>query len=277
VTAGDLAVVAVDDAAAAAAMAELCLQGACDLVSRVVGGGRVLVYGRFNDASATRAVVTDLRGRGWSATQRPSDDDPWIFAWRNRTQPVPIGGDRLVVALPWAEFDRSTAPFVEIDPGGAFGAGTHPTTHLLLDALATRLRGGEAVLDVGCGSGVLAIAALRLGAASAVGIDLDPAAVTATRANAERNGLGTRVTAATTPLGEVHDNFDVVLANIGLPVLIEMAPDLQRCLAPGGWLGLSGISQAQVSRLSAAFSSIRVVATPQLDDWAALLGEREGK
>jgi ribosomal protein L11 methyltransferase len=234
------------------------------------------VFWRLPDDERARAFVSELREQGWSAAQRPSDDDPWIFAWRTRTQPVTIGDHRLVVALPWAEFDRSAVPFIEIDPGGAFGAGTHPTTHLLLDALATRLRGGETVLDVGCGSGVLAIAALRLGAASAVGIDLEPAAVAATRANAERNGLGQHVTAAATPLSEIDGAFDIVLANIGLHVLVELASDLERCLAPGGWLGLSGISPAQASSLSHALRSTRVVATPQLDDWAALVGERDG-
>lgn len=275
-TAGKLAVVAVQDLTLAAAVRELRRRGARDLVTQSAGTGRWLVYWRLPDDETTRAIVSELREQGWSAAQRPSDDDPWIFAWRTRTQPVMIGENRLVVALPWAEFDRSAAPFVEIDPGGAFGAGTHPTTHLLLDALGTRLRGGETVLDVGCGSGVLAIAALRLGSAAAVGIDLEPAAVTATRANAERNGLGPQLTAATTPLSEVDGMFDVVLANIGLHVLTELAPDLERVLAPAGWLGLSGISAAQTSRLSAALPSIPVWTTHQLDDWAALIGKRVG-
>jgi ribosomal protein L11 methyltransferase len=271
-TVGKLAVVAVADAAVAAATAELGALGARAIESRSVGGDRVLVYGRFADDAAARSAVADLRHQGWAAAQRPTDDDPWLTAWRNRTQPIRIGGGRLLVCLPWAELDRGDALVVEIDPGGAFGAGAHPTTHLLLEALAARLRGSETVLDVGCGSGVLAIAAARLGAAAVVGIDLEAAAVVATRANAERNGLASCVTALPTPLHDLPGSFDVIVANIGQETLIALAADLERRLELGGWLGLSGISPAQVSRLAAAFSSIQIVATPQLDDWAALLG-----
>jgi ribosomal protein L11 methyltransferase len=273
-TMGSLVVVAVAAYAAAAATAELADRGALDIQPRNVGGGRSLVYGRLIDEEAARQVVAELRQRGWSAAQRPTDDDPFIIAWRNRTQPISVDDGRLLVALPWAEIDRDAAPVLEIDPGAAFGGGAHPTTQLLLEALATRLQGGETVLDVGCGSGVLALAAVRMGAASAVGIDVDPAAVAATRANAERNGLAPQVTAQATPLEELPGTFDVVLANIGQDVLIALAPEIERHLAPGGWLGLSGISPAQVSRVGVAFDATRIVATPQLDDWSAIVGVR---
>jgi ribosomal protein L11 methyltransferase len=242
-----------------------------------MGGGRTLVYGEFGDAEAARQAVIELRRQGWAAAERPADDDPALIGWRNRTQPISIGGGRLVVCLPWAEFDRDAAMMVvEIDPGAAFGGGSHPTTRLLLEELSARLHGGERVLDVGCGSGVLAIAAARLGAASAVGIDIHPAAVTATRANAERNRLDGRITALATPLHELTDSFDVVMANIGQEVLIDLAPDIERRLEPGGWLALSGISPAQVSRVSSAFPSVRVIATPEIDDWAAIVAEKRG-
>lgn len=275
-TAGTLAVMAVGAGAVARAEAALTAQGAMDLFRRDVGAGRLLLYGRFVDEESTRGAVARLRRRGWAAAQRPADDDPHIIAWRNRTRPVSVGGGRLLVALPWAEFDRRSAPFVEVDPGGAFGGGAHPTTRLLLEELAGRLHGGERVLDVGCGSGVLALAAVRLGAASALGIDIDPAAVSATRANAKRNRLSTRVCASPTPLQEVRGSFDVVLANIGLEALLSLAADMERRLAPGGWIALSGISPAQVPRLAAAFTAIEVVSPPQLDDWAALVGVRRG-
>jgi ribosomal protein L11 methyltransferase len=176
--------------------------------------------------------------------------------------------------LPWAELDRGGKSVLEIDPGAAFGAGTHPTTRLILEELASRLRGGETLLDVGCGSGALALAALRLGAASAVGIDIDEAAMVATRANAERNGLAAHMTALATPLQELTGTFDVVVANIGRDVLAELAPHIEERLRPGGWLALSGISPAQVSLLATAFARIAIVATPQLDDWCAIVGQR---
>jgi ribosomal protein L11 methyltransferase len=269
-----LVMVAVDGSTAAAT-AELAAGGAWDIRARTVDADRSLVSGSFPDEVAARAVVALLRQQGWVAAERPADDNPLIHAWRNRTRPVQVGDGRLVVALPWAEYARAAAPVVEIDPGqGAFGVGSHPTTCLLLEALAARLHGGETILDVGCGSGVLALAAVKLGAASAVGIDLEPAAVAATRANAQRNGLADRITALPTPLPELTGRFDVVLANIGQEVLLPMAPELERHLSPCGWLGLSGISPAQVSRLSAAFPSLTVVETPQLDDWAAILAEK---
>lgn len=271
-TAGALAVVAVTDATAVAAAQDLAVRGAQRIETRPLGGERVVVTGWFPDEADARGVVADLRRQGRAATERPTDNDPRLFAWHNRTRPLSIDGGRLMVCMPWVECDRSTAAVVEIDPGGAFGAGNHPTTQLLLEALAAPLQGGETVLDVGCGSGVLAIAAVRLGAASAVGIDIEEAAVIATRANAKRNGVAIQVTALATPLHELPGTFDVILANIHRDILIQMASDITTRLAPGGWVGLSGISPAQVSLVAAAFPALQIVATPQLDDWSAIIG-----
>jgi len=272
-----MGVIATTYPTADAAIAELAARDAQDIERRDIGRERVAVYGRFLNEDAARLAVADLRRRGWPAMQRPADDDPWLAVWRNHTQAVSIGKDRLHVCFPWSELDPGPGMIVEIDPGaGAFGSGGHPTTRLLLEALSERLSGGESVLDVGCGSGVLAIAALRLGAGSATGIDIDPAAIVATRANAEWNGLADRVTASRTPLEDVTGHFDAVLANIHQEPLITLAPHIQRVLAAGGWLGLSGISRAQVSRVSAAFPSVAITATPELDDWTAIIGHRKG-
>ncbi|MCZ6871961.1 MAG: 50S ribosomal protein L11 methyltransferase [bacterium] len=271
-TTGALAVVSVTGAAVAAIQAELGRRGAQCVKTRQTRPDYVLVCGHFPDAMSVHRVVIELRRQGWAATARPTDDDPQLMAWRNRTRPIDIGDGRLMVALPWADVDRNATPVVEIDPGGAFGAGAHPSSRLLLEALAARLQGGERVLDVGCGSGVLAIAAVVLGATAAVGIDIEDAALTATHANAVRNGVKPQVMASSVPLQTLSGTFDVIVANIGRDVLIDLAPDIERRLAPGGWVGLSGISPAQVSLVAAAFSALRVVATPRLDDWAAILG-----
>jgi ribosomal protein L11 methyltransferase len=177
----------------------------------------------------------------------------------------------LCVHLPWVEVDRGRfQAVVVLDAAGAFGAGSHPSTRLLLTALAGRLAGGERVLDVGCGSGVLALAAGALGAASVTAIDIDPAATAATAANARRNGLGCVVTAATTPPGAPGTSFDAVVANIAAATLADLAADLVARLAPGGWIGLSGISAAQVSVVAAAYRPLEVVETTRLDDWVAV-------
>lgn len=268
---GALAVISVTNSAVVAMQTELAAWGAQSVTTRQTGADYVLVCGRFPDEMTVHRLVTELRRRGCAATARPPDDNPELLAWRNGTRPVAIGGGRLLVALPWADVERGGVPVVEIDPGGAFGTGTHPSSRLLLEALAVRLQGGERVLDVGCGSGVLAIAAVILGGSGAVGVDIEDAAVTATRSNAVRNGVTSQVMASSVPLQAIGGTFDVIVANIGRDVLIELAPDIERLLAPGGWLGLSGISAAQVSLVAAAFSTLRVVETPRLDDWTAIL------
>jgi ribosomal protein L11 methyltransferase len=191
-------------------------------------------------------VVSALRAEGWRATLRP-ESGGHLTAWLAHTAPVDIEG-RFVVCFPWSEFDRGAAPpAVEVDPGASFGTGAHPSTRLLLVELARRVRAGDRVLDVGCGSGVLSLAAALLGA-DAVATDIAPAAAAATEANAMWNGLRVSVVPAV-PAG----TFDAVVANIGADELVRLAPVLGACVAPGGWVGLSGVSPAQLSRVGAAY------------------------
>jgi ribosomal protein L11 methyltransferase len=183
--------------------------------------------------------------------------------------------DRLWVCFPWSEFDRTIAPtVVEIDPGRAFGTGGHPSTALLLAELDARLRGGESVLDIGCGSGVLAVCAASLGAARVTALDVRDVAVDMTRTNAARNGVAERVDASKRSVSDLDEVFDVVVANIGAPTLIDLASDVEARSASGGWIGLSGLSPAQVSMVAAAYRQVNVVATPQLDDWSAVIALR---
>ena len=141
---------------------------------------------------------------------------------------------------------------IRIDPGRAFGSGSHPSTGLAIAALEDRLTPGDRVLDVGTGSGVLAVAACRLGARLVLGIDLDPEALAAAPRNAVLNDVGGRVDVAATPLATIDETFDIVLANIGLGVLLELAPDLERLVRPGGWLVLSGLLEPQADAVVAA-------------------------
>ena len=158
-----------------------------------------------------------------------------------------------------------------VDPGDAFGSGSHPTTRLCLEAMAPLVRGGDQVLDVGCGSGILAVAALRLGAAGAVGIDIDPAAVEASTAVAGANGVADRLRVSVRPLVEVDGRFDLVLANLLIPVIEELGTDLAARVAPGGALVASGLLPAQRDRAIAALVPL-VVRRELVDgDWLVLV------
>ena len=159
---------------------------------------------------------------------------------------------------------------LRIEPGSTFGMGDHPTTVLSLRALAGVIAGGETVLDVGCGSGVLAIAACRLGAATAHGIDISPASVEVTTANAIANGVAEQVTVATTPLAEVDGTYDIVVANILAPVLIDLAADLRRVLAPDGLLLISGVLADNHEHVEAALYPLQRVDRLVQDGWAAV-------
>lgn len=166
------------------------------------------------------------------------------------------------------------AVIVRLDPGLAFGTGTHPSTALCLTWLDAHLVPGSTVIDYGCGSGVLAVAAARLGATAAHGYDIDPQALIATRDNAQINDVADRVFAHTEPAA-LPATADVVLANILAGTLIELAPVLCGHLRPGGRLVLAGILRQQVHEVRAAFAPLHPVRVfAEREDWAALCSER---
>jgi ribosomal protein L11 methyltransferase len=212
--------------------------------------GSTLVAG-FADRAAAEAAAADVGGEVVDVLP-----GAWLDAWRDFARPVAAG--RLVVVPAWVE-----QVTLRIDPGRVFGHGGHPTTRLLLEELDRRIVGGESVLDVGTGSGVLAVAAKKLGAGRVVGIDIDPECVPVTTANAEANGVSVEVSA--TPLAEVDGTFDLVLANIGADVLIELAPQIA---ARGGVLLLSGLLADRVDDVAAAYAGTATAST--LDGWAML-------
>jgi len=191
---------------------------------------------------------------------RRIDEADWAEAWKAQF-PVLRVGRRLVVRPTWRRHRRAPDDVVlALDPGMAFGTGLHPTTRLCLaaiEALADRgVLGGARVLDVGCGSGILAIAALRLGAARALGLDTDPIAVGATVANARRNGLARRIRARSGSLPSGEPVHDVVLANLIAGVLVPLAPALRDELRPGGTLLASGIFVDRERDVRAAFEAV---------------------
>lgn len=197
-------------------------------------------------------------------------DDRVAETWRDHAQPVMVDDDLMVCPAWVVPPDGFDGTVVRVEPGSTFGLGDHPTTMLTMRAMRRVLTPGATVLDVGCGSGVLAVAAAMLGAAHAHGIDIAPAAVPTTVANAERNGVADRVTVDTTPLAEVEGEWDVVLANILAPELVAMAADLVRVVAPGGTLVISGILAERHQHVLDALALMQAVATDVLDGWAAV-------
>ena len=200
----------------------------------------------------------------------------WAEAWKAHF-PVMRIGRRLVIRPTWLAHEPAPGDVVlDLDPGMAFGTGLHPTTRLCLAALEEVAERGRLdaarVLDVGCGSGILAIAAARLGAASVLGVDTDPIAIEATIANAARNGLADRIVARAGSLPSGEEAHDVVLANLIASVLIALAEPLHGELRPGGVLLASGIFVDREAEVRSAFAAVDLVVTDRSaeGDWIAL-------
>ncbi len=216
-----------------------------------------------------------------NASFRKVEDQDWVRAWMDQYVPLHFGERTWIV--PWNHdlpdgADTPDAAVVRLDPGLAFGSGTHPTTALCLrwlDALAADgMLQGRTVLDFGCGSGILALAALKLGAARAIGVDNDPQAILATADNAERNGVDDRL-AVHLPPDAPTDTYPIVVANILASALDALADLLAARVAPGGRIALSGIlvgqEDALLARYAAWFDDLRVT---QDGDWVRIDGVR---
>jgi ribosomal protein L11 methyltransferase len=208
------------------------------------------------------------------------DEADWAQAWKDHF-PVMRVGRRLVIKPSWLRHRPVGDELIlALDPGMAFGTGLHPTTRLCLqglEALADRgALAGATVLDVGCGSGILSIAAARLGAASILGVDTDPIAVDATRANVRRNRLARRIRIrqGSVPTGEPP--VDVVLANLIASVVIALAPDLAMALRPRGRILASGIFADRERAVVAAFGEAGLAVTGRWaeEDWVAIEAAR---
>jgi ribosomal protein L11 methyltransferase len=202
----------------------------------------------------------------------PVADRDWVRATQAQFAPVRIT-QRLWIVPSWCAAPDPAAINVTLDPGLAFGTGTHPTTRLCLEWLAGELPANASLLDYGCGSGILAIAASMLGAARVTGVDIDAQAVLAARANAAANGVDA-VFALPDGLGAVG-TFDVVVANILANPLRLLAPALAVRTRPGGHIVLSGILGDQAAEVAAAYAPWFIIDRWKDDDgWVALAGER---
>jgi len=210
-----------------------------------------------------------------SAEFRTVEDQDWERAWMDQFKPMKFGGRTWIV--PWnldIPAEAADDVVVRLDPGLAFGSGTHPTTALCLQWLDSLDLAGKSVLDYGCGSGILALAALKLGASAAVGVDNDPQALSASADNAQRNGVGGQLSVHL-PDDEPVASYPVVVANILASALDALAEKLAARVAPGGVIALSGILHGQedalLSRYATWFDDLRAV---RLDDWMRITGRR---
>ena len=207
-------------------------------------------------------------------------DQEWARVWEEQFHPMKMG-TRLWICPSWTPPPDPDAINILLDPGLAFGTGTHPTTAMCLRALDAGLSEGQRVIDYGCGSGILGIAAARLGAATVLAVDNDPQAITASLDNAARNQVdGATFSAVLPDDASVHSalaSADWVVANILAGPLIGLASRLMSLIAPGGRLLLAGLLSDQVEAVAAAYApTVNLSVVDQVEEWVLLAGQRTG-
>lgn len=214
------------------------------------------------------------------ATYRTVADEDWADAWKVHYKPVRLGKN-ILIRPRWIEVETKPEDIVlSLDPGMAFGTGTHPTTQLCLEALETMVEADTDVLDLGCGSGILAIAAAKLGANKILALDIDPIAIDATIENAEDNGVLAQITAQTGSLESVLASarrFDLIVVNILAKIIIPMCDNhLGDTVRPGGKAIFSGIIEDQADDVEAALRKTGLEPYERLNqgDWVAILARR---
>jgi ribosomal protein L11 methyltransferase len=215
-------------------------------------------------------------------------EEDWANNWKEYFKPARIGR-RIVIKPTWETYEAAQDDIIiELDPGMAFGTGTHPTTRLCIEALERifsregpygrkNLLDPTALLDVGTGSGVLAIAAAKLGARQVVGLDIDPAAVDVARQNLDQNHIGGKVQVSTAPLESIPGQFDIVVANILAEELVRLGGELDDRVGPHGFLILSGILTEKEDLVRSGFAPYRLVLVEitREAEWSCLTYRRE--
>ncbi len=216
-------------------------------------------------------------------TYRKLEADDWAEAWKSHYQPLRIA-ERILIRPLWIDVELAPGDIeIALDPGMAFGTGTHPTTQLCLEALESAIQAGQDVLDLGSGSGILSIGAAKLGAGKVLALDIDPIAVEATRKNAAENGVAEKIIAQRGSLETVLHSarrFDLLIVNILARVILQMAEEgLAQILRPGGCAIFSGIIDSQVEEVEAGLreAGLQPYARRQCGDWMLVIAKRSSE
>lgn len=240
--------------------------------------GNTDVIALFDAETEIQPILTALRQSGlledgFACKIEQIEDKDWEREWMDNFHPMRFG-KRLWICPSWREIPEPNAVNVMLDPGLAFGTGTHPTTALCLEWLDSLDLTGKTVIDFGCGSGILAIAALKLGATSAIGIDIDPQAILASRNNAEANGVADRLRLFLSDDKPADLKADVVVANILSGPLKELYPVIGRLVKPNGILGLSGILETQAASVCEVYAqTFKLEPVVANEEWCLISGK----
>ncbi|WP_047605577.1 50S ribosomal protein L11 methyltransferase [Rahnella aquatilis] len=235
------------------------------------------LYDAETDMAEVIAMLENepLLGKGFVHKIEQLEDKDWEREWMDNFHPMRFG-ERLWICPSWRDVPDPNAVNVMLDPGLAFGTGTHPTTAMCLQWLDSLDLTDKTVIDFGCGSGILAIAALKLGAKHVVGIDIDPQAIQASRDNAERNGVSERLSLYLPQDQPENLTADVVVANILAGPLRELAPLISVLPVTGGHVGLSGVLASQAQSVADAYKDkFELDTVAEKEEWCRITGVKK--
>ena len=254
------------------------------LQQQLAGLSRIRLYLEDTDTKALDKLEKLVEKQGLAMTCAALAEENWEESWKDNYPPVEIG-EKVVILPYWLaeDYDGQRLPVI-LDPGLTFGTGSHPSTQMVIEAMEENIRPGSCCLDLGSGSGILSITALRLGAARAVGIDIDPKAEDMARENAAANGFGGDVFTALTGdvtadkvlMDRLAGRYDLVLVNIVADVIIHLAPVLPRFLSEDSVLVCSGILDSRLADVTAALdrAGIDLLRVRAKEDWRCITAKR---
>lgn len=248
---------------------------------RTVGAVSVYIPDERNPKECVAFIKEHLNGIEYDLTLSGMKEEDWADSWKQYYKPVRIG-KKLIVVPSWEEYEENENDIVlRMDPGMAFGTGTHETTRLCSLLMEEYIKEGDRVLDIGTGSGILAIAASKLGAGKVFAYDIDPVAIKVAEENCLFNGCENIVCGISDLLRGVdtEEKYDFVCANIVADILVRLAPDIARYMKDGGLIAVSGIIDSQEERVKDALikGGLTYMMTAEENDWNAMMFVKDGK